>query len=273
MHCASLTLALLGTLALHACKPADSAVATVNTESVTAAKPDSKSKPKSTPEPRRLAAMVDDLAIYEDELAPVVQTGVDRAIALDRAINRVITARAAKQFHEQEAQAAVENASREILSQLYLQKATQKLSDSITDKEIKDWYDRRITADDYREYQAGYVLMGNAEEANRIATDAARSDKKALAQFKPITDQPDQWLKARDFPYGLGQMVARMKAGDISKPVALRNGWFVLMLKQTRENPPPALDTVKTEIRNILVSEALVKDINRIRQSARIELK
>lgn len=228
---------------------------------------------KGTSEPRKIAATVDDQFIYEDELKPAIQGGIDRAIALDRAINRLVTARNAKARYASEAQQAIDTATREILSQLYLQKTTQRLSDAVTEQDIKSWYDRKITVDDYREYLATYVLTASAEEANSTAADANRGDKKTLARFKSVADQGDQWLKARDFPYGLGQVISRMKPGEISKPIALRNGWFVLMLKDRRERPPPTLDSVKTEIRNILVSEALVKDINEIRQQARIELK
>ncbi len=220
-----------------------------------------------------IIAIVDGQNITEDEIAPAVQSGVDRAIALDRAINRAVTSRAVRQEHAAEAERLLESASRELLSQLYIQKATQRLSAAVSDKDIQEFYDRRVKADDYREYKAEYVLVADQQAAEELAGDARRGEKKAMARFKPITDQPGQWLRARDFPYGLGQIASRMKAGDVSKPIALRNGWFVLVLTQVRDQPPPALESVKTEIRNILVSEALVKDIAAIRQKSRIELK
>lgn len=262
---------LLLTTGLSACQRSAEST-TVNAVTLTQ-KPGSDPSSSASTTAAKVAATIDDQVIYENELVPLMQGGVDRAIALDRAINRVVTAKAARLQYQQEAQTAVENASREVLSQLYLQRATQRLSERIKDEDIRAWYERRIKADDYREYQATYVLLASPEEAARVAAEALQGDRKALMKFKPITDQPDQWLKAGDFPYGLGQIVNKMKTGDISKPIALRNGWFVLMLRQTREHSPPALDSVKNEIRNILVAEALVQDINQIRQSARIELK
>lgn len=226
-----------------------------------------------TSDKRRVVATVDDTAIYEDELTVLIQAGADRAVALDRAINRVVMTRAAKEQYETQSQAAIDSATRDILSQLYLQKTTEKLSAGISDKEIKAWYDKRMTAEDFREYRAVYVLSPSAEEAAGIAAEAASGDRKTLSRFKPISDNPDQWLRARDFPYGLGQLVGRMKPGEISRPIALRNGWFVLMLKDSREGKIPSLESVKSEIRNILVSEALVNDISQIRQHSRIELK
>lgn len=218
-------------------------------------------------------ATVDGQSITEDDIAPAVSAGIDRAIALDRAINRLVTSRAVKQEHAAEAERVLENASRELLSQLYIQKATQKLSASVSERDIQEFYERRVKSDDYREYKAEYVVVADQQAAEELASEAQRGEKKTLGKFKPVSDQPGQWLRARDFPYGLGQVVGRMKAGEVSKPIALRNGWFVLMLTQVREQPPPTLESVKTEIRNILVSEAMVKDIAALRQKSRIELK
>lgn len=227
----------------------------------------------ATSKPPVIMAVVDGQNITEDDIAQAVQAGVDRAIALDRAINRVVTARYVRQEHTAEAERLLESASRELLSQLYIQKATQRLTVGISEKEIQDFYNKRVKADDYREYRAEYVLLGDQQAAEELAGDAQRGEKKALSRFKSVADQPGQWLRSRDFPYGLGQVVGRMKAGDISKPIALRNGWFVLHLRDVRDQQPPSLESVKTEIRNILVSEALVKDIAAIRQKSRIELK
>jgi peptidyl-prolyl cis-trans isomerase C len=220
-----------------------------------------------------VVATVDNTPIFEDDLRPLMINGTDRAIALDRFINKVVTANAARDQYSAAADKAIEAASREILSQLYLQKMSEDIARGIQDTDVERFYKERIKAEDYREYRVRYVLLSNMEDAQAFAQLAASGDKKAMAKFKDMTDQPKGWLKARDIPYGLGQLVGPMKPGSISKPVTLRNGYMVLELEDIRDQKPPELNDIKTDIKNILISEAFVRDVAQRRSRMRIELK
>jgi peptidyl-prolyl cis-trans isomerase C len=261
----TLLCALVFTL-MQGCSPGGDDAAASTTKTLQNKKPEQR-----TGSP--VVATVDNTPILEDDIKPLMLNGVDRAIALDRYINKLVTASAAREKYAADADRALETAGREILSQLYLQRISEDLARGIQDADIERFYKERIKAEDYREYRVRYVLLSNLADAQTFAQEAASGDKKAMAKFKDITDQPRGWLKARDIPYGLGQLVSPMKPGSISKPVTLRNGYMVLELEDTQDQKPPELKDIKTDIKNILISEAVVRDVAQRRSKIRIELK
>ena len=55
-------------------------------------------------------------------------------------------------------------------------------------------------------------------------------------------------------------------------PVQTQFGWHIILLEETREADPPALETVKLELVSTLQREALANYVSELREKAALEL-
>ncbi len=221
----------------------------------------------------RVLAIVNGESIFENDLQPLLQAGIDKAIALDRYINRIITAQTALKDYENESKSALKQAERDILSNLYMQQETQKFEKLITEDDLKKQYEQTVRPEDYRKFKAKYYLSNDAQDAGNVAELAANGDTNVKKSFNAIKNNDDSWLRAQDFPYGIGQIIKQLKAGEFSKPIATRNGFFIVWVEETKENSPPTFDRIKGELKNLLIAQRISSQIDQKRAEAKIELK
>ena len=119
-----------------------------------------------------------------------------------------------------------------------------------------------------------YVAAADEKEAGEISSAiAAGKSKDVEARFKPVKDSADGFVLAGELPYGLGGVVRSLKKGEYSRPVALRNGFFILFLEDVKANPKPELAKVADEIKNVLVAKALTDTLASARVAAKVELR
>lgn len=221
----------------------------------------------------RALAVVNGESIHENDIRPLLQAGIDRAIALDRYINRIITAQTALKEYENQAKTALKQAERDILSNLYMQQETQRLEKLITEDDLKRQYEQTVRPEDYRLFKAKYYLSNDAQDAENVGTLAAGGDTNMRKAFNAIKNKEDNWLRAQDFPYGIGQVIKQLKTDEFSKPIATRNGFFIVWIEETKDNPPPTFDRVKGELKNLIIAQKISSQIDQKRAKAKIELK
>ena len=66
--------------------------------------------------------------------------------------------------------------------------------------------------------------------------------------------------------------VKTLQKGHYSKtPVKTQFGWHVILLEDTRETPPPSLETVKAKISTKLQQEALANYMKGLREKSKLE--
>ena len=221
----------------------------------------------------RAAAVVNGRPISEAELASMTSQGIDRAVAIDRYINKVLAAELARRSYTSDAAAALRGAEREVLSQLFVSKRTQELAASVTEADIKAYYDLNIKAEDFAGFKVRYFVTQDPKEADSVVAQLAGGKAKEVdAMFKAVKDG-DGFAAAQDLPYGLGQVVRTMKAGDFSRPVVLRNGVFILRVDEVKVGQRPEQQKIAVQIKEILVSQRLSEQLASVRRTARIELK
>jgi hypothetical protein len=230
-------------------------------------------KNANAPQQDRVVANVNGVDINESEVLPIMAAGVDRAVAIDRYINKVLAAQLAEKEYQKDAEVALRAAEREVLSTLYMQKRTQAVNDGVTDDEIKSYYDKNVRDEDYKRYKLRYYLTQDVTDGENIAKAILNKERDALAKLKYMKEGTDNMLMAGEMPYGLGQVVRSLKEGETSRPIVLRNGVFVLNLEEVKAQPKPTIDKVKGEIKNLLVAERIGLDLSEKRKSAKIELK
>lgn len=241
----------------------------------------------------RAVATVDGRTVYERDIAPLVNQGVDRAVAIDRLINRMVLAGAAGKEYADEAKSAAESLKAEVEANVWLQRKTDELRKAVTDKEVADWYAREVRDELYRQAKLRFYLTQNADDAKSVAQALKNDDRSVLAKFEPFAkaDKPadkagdkaadknadkageNQFVPLAALPYGLGRTLADAKPGYKSEPILVRNGWFVFYVEDIKQQEKPKLDDVKERIVGAIVAEKLNKLVGDKRKDARIELK
>lgn len=221
----------------------------------------------------RIVANVNGTDVNESEILNIVASGVDRAVAIDRYINKILAAQLAEKEYQKDAKIALRAAEREVLSTLYMQKRTQALTEAISEEDIKGFYDKNVREEDYKRYKVRYYLTQDVADGENTARAMVNKERDALAKLKYMKEGDDNMLTVGEIPYGLGRLVKDLKAGDISRPIVLRNGVFVLNLEEVKAQPKPAVDKVKGEIKNLLVAQRIGNELADKRKAARIELK
>jgi hypothetical protein len=221
---------------------------------------------------KAVAATIDGKPVMEVELAGLINSGADRAVALDRYINKVLAAEAARGRYADDARTAVMAAEREILANLYLQRRNQELLQAITDPQVADFYKANVRDEDYAAFKLRYYLTRDQADAVNVKGLLDKADKGAQAKLAPLGNAADGYLPFQGLPYGLGQVVRNAKVGDVIGPVMVRDGLLVLSLDEVRKGSKPELDKVKTEIRTLLADRQLSEELLALRKKAQIQL-
>lgn len=223
-------------------------------------------------------ASVNGRVVTESSLLPMLQNGLDRTNALDRRITLEVVSQTAEKAYAAEAKAALDAARGDILFQLYAAKRTAAIRSAITERDIAEIYETKLSAEDARQLKVRFFVTSDAREAQAAfeAVSARKSSpegKDALNKFAYIKKDGDHFVAAPEIPYNLGLMMKKMKAGDVLPPTVIREGVLVALVEDTKDLPKPSLEKVREDIRTYLVSDRLSQEIQSLRKEAKIELK
>lgn len=219
---------------------------------------------------KNAAAVVNGHVISMAEIDAAVQRGIDRPNALDIAVNRAVFASAAQNEFRDKAAAAVEMATREVLAQTYLSESAKKINDALTEQQLSDWYAKKVLDTDYRQLKVRYVMTANPDAAKIAFDNAVTGDFKG---FEPLSKDGDGFMPAQQVPYNLGPDLAKLKAGDVTGPLLVREGYLVAVLDAARDGKKPSFEASKESIRQILVQETLSNTLKDLRAKSVITLK
>jgi hypothetical protein len=225
---------------------------------------------------RTVVATVNGQAIYEAEIIPLMGQ-MAKAVAIDGYINKVLAAQAGKANTKwgDEAAGRVQAAEREVLSAMYFEKSSAEINAGITEADIQTYYDRNISDEMFNEYGASYVIYADMDSATNGAKSLASVDQgetKNLKKFQ-TQDGKDAMFAAGQFPYDMGRVIEGMKVGDVSQPLATRNGYFVIKLDKKNAGKKPELKIVKAKVIQTIASQRLSTNVAKLRSSAKIELR
>lgn len=150
---------------------------------------------------------------------------------------------------------------------------------AVSDAEIKSFYDKQLQMVPPREeLRARHILVKTEDEAKAlIKTLEGGKDFAELAKEK--STGPSK-VRGGDLGYfAKGEMVPAffeaadgLKKGKFSKPVKSKFGWHVIKLEDRRMSQPPALDTVKDQLKQLLKRQKADKVIRKLRKEAKIEI-
>lgn len=221
-------------------------------------------------------ATVNGNPIVEREVAPLIASGMDKANALDRLINREIAASLGKQSYAKDVDVARRAAERDLAANIYATKKMQELLKEVSDKDVEQRYNTLVKDADFNGYKLTFALFPSEAEA-KAATAAYKTGKsEVVAQFKPVVTGANGdalFISRNDVPYNLGVFVAKLKQGEFTEPALVRNGYIVLHAQEIKNNPKPALESAKESLRAAIADERLAKLLADARKSASVNLK
>ena len=222
----------------------------------------------------RVLAEVNGKSITAEEVAPALQSGLDRAVAVDRYVTRLLAAEAASEMYPDAAKAAKAAAEREVLANLYLNRRGAELLQAVTDADIAKFYKEQVRDADYAAYKLNYYLTQDDLDAAAMERNIAADDAEAKAKFVPVSREGDGFIPLANTPYGLGQLVASAKAGDYLRAVRVRDGFLILHIEQVRAGKKPEQTAeVKDQIRSLIAQRRLSDELLERREKAQVKLK
>ena len=220
----------------------------------------------------REVASINGMKITEMELGSMLQSGVDRAIVIDRYINKVVAAERGREMYVEEAKAALRAAEREVLSTLYTTKRMEELRKAVSDDEVRAYYDANVLDQNFQQWKVSYYLSNDQNDVQQTLEKLKKGDKDALDQLKPLVEQGDGYAVAQAMPYNLGRVVSKMKKGEFSEVLRLRNGFLVLKIEDSKQLKKPTLEELKQDIVQALALEKFNAELEQARRQAKVEL-
>ena len=151
----------------------------------------------------------------------------------------------------------------------------------ITDQEVRARYDKQMAdTPPVNEVKARHILVKTKEEADAIIKqlDGGAKFEDLAAQH---TTDPSGKTTGGDLGYfAPGQMVPEFETaafaldvgGYTKAPVQSQFGWHVIKIEDKRAQQPPAYDTVKGEIRNLVFREKYFAMVNDLRKTAKVDV-
>jgi peptidyl-prolyl cis-trans isomerase C len=128
-----------------------------------------------------------------------------------------------------------------------------------TDAELKSEYDTQVAAMPKTQYKASHILVKTKEEAEKIIAELKKGAKfEKLAAEHSLDGSKNNggdlgWFSPSNLVKPFADAVAQLKKGETTQvPVQTEFGWHVIRLEDTRETTPPAFDTVKDRLVQIV---------------------
>jgi parvulin-like peptidyl-prolyl isomerase len=223
-------------------------------------------------------AAVNGTTITDIEIRDMMSRGMDRAAAVDQRITQTVMANAAATEFAGDATTVLNAARTDILAQLYVNRKAEALRKAVTEKEISSFYEKNLTQDEFRRFKLKFVIAKDAKDGQTIYETLTKNPgssegKAALERFQYLNKAGDNFQLAQEVPYGIGNVLKKMKAGDLIQPLLVREGILIVKIEEIKEGDRPELSKVSAEIRASLASQKLNEEVQQLRKAAKIELK
>jgi peptidyl-prolyl cis-trans isomerase C len=173
--------------------------------------------------------------------------------------------------------ARLDNAVRMVLSQIAAENLIKKFTP--TEEAMKKEYEQRVGAMKEVEYKARHILV----DSEKVALDVVKrlgkgEDFGALA--RKLSKDPGSksaggelgWFGPQQMVPPFASAVAALKNGETTAaPVKSDFGWHIIQREDSREQTPPAYDSVKEQITSYMQTDKLHKYIDELKSKAKIE--
>ena len=228
-----------------------------------------------------MAITYDDISMAEDELMGLVGQLPERQrfeTLVSFMVERLLAANAARQAgleNSEEVEKRVAFLKQKALQDVYV---GTLLMERVNEDSVAAYYKENIVAGPKQEeVRVRHILVDSREEAEAVI--AAAKNGGDFAELAKKRSKGPSGAGGGDLGYfDRDAMVApfseaafKLKKGKISAPVKTQFGWHVIKLEDRRTKPTPALDDVRDQIYQILISEARRGIYEEMRQGADVQ--
>ena len=209
------------------------------------------------------------------------QTPVNRQLILDELINREVLLQEAKKLKldkDKKIKAQLEQLKSNLLIQALI--ARSPASKPVSDKELKEVYDKQIGGADPKEFKARHILVKDEAKAKKLIeelNDGANFEEVAKKESTGPSGKNGGdlgWFSSAQMVPAFSKATAKLKKGTHSqKPVKTRFGFHIIKLEDTRKRELPKFEDVKNQITPIIQNKRLQEYVLKLRSKAKIEVK
>ncbi|MFO7642050.1 MAG: peptidylprolyl isomerase [Candidatus Competibacteraceae bacterium] len=152
-------------------------------------------------------------------------------------------------------------------------------ADAPSEEAIKKEYETAIAAMKGKEYKASHILVDAEDKAKEIIAELKKGGQFAELAKTHSSDSSAAnggdlgWFTPSMMVPPFAQAVAQMEKGKHSEqPVQTPFGWHVILLEDTRDTTPPALEELKPQITQMLQSRKVNDYLEKLRSGAQVEV-
>ena len=176
-----------------------------------------------------------------------------------------------------EVAAALEVARARLIAQTFIRAELQKTP--VEEAQIQALYDAEYGSQKRREYKARHILLETEEAANEVikaldggADFAQLASERSTGPSKSVGGDLG-WFEADQMVGEFTSATEKLEDGSYSRqPVKTQFGWHVILREESRDLPPPSLESVKAELAQQIQQERVAKIVGEIREKTRIEV-
>jgi len=163
-----------------------------------------------------------------------------------------------------------------VLANALLTQFTEKLD--LNDETLRAEYDKQIDTNETKEFKASHILLEDEGKAKEVigelddGADFAEAAKKYSTGPSGPNGGDLGWFDAGAMVPEFSQAVAKMEPGKhTAEPVKTDFGWHVIKLEDQRSKTPQPFETVKDQIRNMMLRDKVAEYIDGLHENATIE--
>jgi peptidyl-prolyl cis-trans isomerase C len=245
----------------------------------------------AAPDPNKVIATIDGKPVSEAELALALQSVDQQYSQLPPEQRRAAAFMAIMEIRLLADKAVAEGLDKDpdfqrrmaFLQQraLHSEVIDKDVGAKITDADVRARYDKQMAdTPPVNEVKARHILVKTKEEAEAIVKQLdGGGDFQKLANEH--TTDPSGKTTGGDLGYfAPGQMVPEfekaaftLNVGQYTKePVQSQFGWHIIMVEDKRAQQPPAYDTVRDEVRNLVFREKYFAMVTDLRKAAKVDV-
>ena len=234
----------------------------------------------TTPEKSRgeVVAVVNGEPIHEGEIAISMQQGMQRAVAIDSYINKVLAVQSMGKNIPEDVKVAAMFAQRDVYARAWSSTMLEKIRKDITEDDAKKWFEENVASMDQSRYMVKYLAFGSAEEGQSFIEKLNKGDKEASGQLQNFSTTPKatepEPMAAQAFPYNTGKLIKTLKPGQVyAQPIPTREGFLVVKLIDSKQGKKPTFEESKEQVYGVLTEKKVGEMLEKSRKDAEIKLK
>lgn len=149
-----------------------------------------------------------------------------------------------------------------------------------TEQELRAEYETQVSQLSKQEYHAKHILVATEPFAQKVIDRLGKGEKfEDVAKKESMDSSKDNggdlgWFTPDKMVKPFSDAVLALKAGEYTKkPIQTQYGWHVIELVETRDLQPPAYDSVRQRLEQVVQAKKIKAYTDDLERTAKIEKK